>query len=104
FLINVPIAALVLVVTERHVPESSDPDAVRRVDVPGAVTVGVGLGALSWGLIAAGDRGWEAPGVWGALLLGALSLVAFVVVERRSPHPMAPLRVFTVRQFNAANL
>lgn len=104
FLINVPIAALVLVVTERHVPESSDPDAVRRVDVPGAVTVGVGLGALSWGLIAAGDRGWEAPGVWGALLLGAVSLVAFVVVERRSPHPMVPLRVFTVRQFNAANL
>lgn len=104
FLINVPISALVVTVTVRHVPESLDPGAAGRLDVPGALLAAVALGALSWGMIAAGDRGWAAPAVLGSLAVGAGGLAAFAAVEARSRWPMMPLGIFRVRQFTAANL
>ena len=104
FLINVPISALVVTVTVRHVPESLDPGAAGRLDVPGALLAAVALGALSWGMIAAGDRGWAAPAVLGSLAVGAGGLAAFAVVEARSRWPMMPRGIFRVRQFTAANL
>ncbi len=42
--------------------------------------------------------------VWGSLLVGVLSFVAFVVAERRSRHPMLPPTIFASAQFRAANL
>ncbi len=104
FLINLPLSAAVLAVAARHVPESSDPDAPRHVDVPGALLVALGLGGLSWGLIAAGDDGWAATAVWAPLVAGVVALVLFVVVERRSPYPMVPPGLFAIPQFRAANL
>ena len=104
FLINLPLSLFVVLVAARHVPESSDPDAPRGVDGLGALLVALGLGGLSWGLIAAGDEGWGAFRVWGSLVVGAASLAAFVVVERRSSHPMVPPAIFASAQFRAANV
>jgi EmrB/QacA subfamily drug resistance transporter len=104
FLINLPLAAVVIAITARHVPESFDPRADRRIDWTGAVLVAVSLGVLSWGLIAAGDRGWGAPSVVFSLVAGVAAMAAFVVVESRSPHPMLPLDIFRSAQFRAANL
>src|SRR5690606_22744250 len=77
FLINLPLAAVVVAVTARHVPESSDPEAPRRLDVPGALLVAAGLGGLSWGVIAAGESGWADPAVIVTLVAGVLALAAF---------------------------
>ena len=104
FLINLPLSVFVVAVAARHVPESSDPDAPTRVDGLGALLVGLALAGLSWGLIAAGEDGWGAVGVWGSLVGGAVSLAAFIVVERRSRHPMVPPALFASAQFRAANL
>jgi EmrB/QacA subfamily drug resistance transporter len=104
FLINLPLALFVVVVAARHVPESSDPDASPHVDGLGALLIAVALGGLSWGLIAAGDEGWGSVNVWGSLVVGVVSLVAFIAVERRSPHPMVPTSIFASTQFRAANL
>lgn len=104
FLINLPLAAVVVAVTARHVPESSDPEAPRRLDVPGALLVAAGLGGLSWGVIAAGESGWADPAVIVALVAGVLALAAFAVTERRTAHPMVPPGLFAVPQFRAANL
>ena len=43
FFINLPLAAIAVAITLRHVPESSDPDAVRHIDVPGALLASLGL-------------------------------------------------------------
>ena len=104
FLINLPLSVFVVAVAARHVPESSDPDAPTRVDGLGALLVGLALAGLSWGLIAAGEDGWGGVGVWGSLVGGAVSLAAFIVVERRSRHPMVPPALFASAQFRAANL
>jgi EmrB/QacA subfamily drug resistance transporter len=101
FLINVPLAAVAVVVTLRYVPESMDVDAERRPDVLGAAAVSLGLGGVAYALI-------EAPGgvsvdIVVAGVVGALALVAFLVIEARVRAPMLPLELFRSRQFSGAN-
>src|SRR5918992_1249953 len=103
FLINVPLAIIVLWIVFRHVPESRDPDA-RRLDIPGAVLATVGLGGVVFGLIESQSNGFADPLVLASLVLGAGALAAFVFVERRSPEPMMPLTLFRSRNFSGANL
>ncbi|KWX01199.1 major facilitator transporter [Carbonactinospora thermoautotrophica] len=104
FLINLPVAALVVAVAVRHVPETRDATAPSRLDVPGAALAVIGLGGLTYGLIEGPVRGWASPSTLAALALGVTGLVAFVVVEARSPAPMLPLGIFRSGQFSAANI
>jgi EmrB/QacA subfamily drug resistance transporter len=104
FLINVPFAIAVIAITVRHVPESRDPMASRHIDVWGAVLGAVGLGALTYGLIAWQGKGLGSAAVVASLLVGVGGLAAFVVRERIARDPMLPLDIFTSRLFNATNL
>ncbi|GAA4596560.1 EmrB/QacA subfamily drug resistance transporter [Actinoplanes octamycinicus] len=104
FLINVPVAAVVLWVAARHVPESRDPSAARRFDVTGLVTGVVGLGGLTYGFTAWPAHGAAHPVVLVPLIAGVLGLAAFVLAELRSGHPMVPPEIWRHRAFTGANL
>jgi EmrB/QacA subfamily drug resistance transporter len=104
FVINVPLAALVVRVTVRHVPESRDPDATGPIDLAGAGLVTVGLIGLTYGLIQGPVSGWAAPAVIAALAAGIILLGAFVAREHRTPYPMLSLRLFASRQFTVTNI
>ncbi len=104
FLINVPIGALVLYLSARHVPESRDPTADQPVDVLGAVLGTLALAGITFSLIEGPARGWGDPAVLSMLVIGIAASVAFVWVERASPAPMLPLSVFRVRQFTVTNV
>jgi len=103
FLINVPLAVAVVVVSLRHVPETRDAARVRGIDVPGALLTVVGLAGVTWALIEAGERG-ATTGVLSSGAIGLGSLAGFVAAERRVRHPMLPLEIFRSWQFSAANL
>ncbi len=106
FWINLPVAAVVLWITSRHVPESraGAPGEVRaRFDLPGAVLGASGLGASTWGLIAAGDRG-RSPVVLAAGAAGVVARAGFILVEHRTRAPLVPLELFASRQFSGVNL
>lgn len=103
FLINLPVGLFILLITARHVPETKAPHRGPGFDIAGSLLTIVALGALSWALIAGGERG-PSPGVLLAGMVGAVALAAFVTVERRSPHPLVPPRIFKSRQFTAANV
>ncbi len=101
FLVNLPVAALVVVVGLRHVPETRAAGASGRVDLAGAALGASALAGVTDALI-------EAPGSEGFLpwVLGAAGLVAaaaFLLVEARSRAPMLPLGIFSSRQFSATN-
>jgi EmrB/QacA subfamily drug resistance transporter len=104
FVINIPISIVVVVMASRHVPETTDPTATGRVDLPGAVLVSAGLVGLTAGIIDAPSHGWGSPTVVGALVGGALALVAFVILEERIPHPLLALAIFRSSQFTATNV
>jgi predicted MFS family arabinose efflux permease len=92
----------VVLIARRHVPETLDPDAPSRLDVTGAGLAVLGLGAVTYALIAAGS-GWSAR-VVGVGTLGLAALVGFARTERRSSHPMVPPALFAHRQFTAVNV
>lgn len=98
FLVNLPIAAVTVVVAQRAVPETLDPNAPRRFDALGAVLAALALGGLTYALIEWG--GALAP--W-AVAVTVVAAAAYVVDEHRSDHPMLPLGIFAERTFTAAN-
>jgi EmrB/QacA subfamily drug resistance transporter len=104
FLINVPLAFVVLMVAARHVPESRNPAAARQLDLAGVLTGAAGLGGLTYGFTAWPMHGPGSPTVLLSLAVGVAGLVAFVLTERRSGHPMLPLGIFSSRAFSGANL
>jgi len=104
FLINLPLAIAVVVITVRHVPESRDPQASRHIDALGALLGAVGLGAFTYGLIAWQGKGLGSAAVLLSLLVGVAGLVAFVVRERTAKDPMLPLDIFRSRLFNVTNV
>jgi EmrB/QacA subfamily drug resistance transporter len=103
FYLNVPVAAAILVIALRKVPETRSPSA-GRLDLPGALTATIGLAALVFGLIEAPVAGWGNPRVWVALVAAVVALTAFVWIEARHAHPMVPLGLFRIRAFAGANL
>lgn len=102
FLINLPIAALVIWMAQRHVPESRDPGA-HRPDLPGAALGALGLAGVIYALIEAPGGGMGKATVWPAAAGGVIMLVAFFVVEARRREPMMPLELFRSPQFSGAN-
>lgn len=103
FLINLPIALFVLAITSRHVPETKAPQRVPGFDIAGSVVAITALGASSWALIESGEKG-AATSVLLAGAVGIIALVAFVLMERRSPHPLIPPSIFRSHQFTGANV
>jgi EmrB/QacA subfamily drug resistance transporter len=103
FFINVPLAAVALVVTGRHVPESRDTTATGRLDVAGSASVTLGLSGIIYALIEAPVRGWTPLAVT-AVVVGVLALAAFPLIERRQLAPLIPLSLFRSAQFTGANL
>ncbi|MCO6004614.1 MFS transporter [Actinoallomurus purpureus] len=106
FLVNVPIAVLILAATPKLIAGGR---AARRMrlDIPGALTVTAGLLALVYGVTAAGERGWTAPAALVSLAAAAALLVAFWFAEARSADPLLPVRILrrrTVVWGNAAGL
>jgi len=95
FFINVPIAAIVLAITFRHVSATRTDGSPRALDWRGTLLTTAGLGGVVFALI----ESVPAVGV-----IGALFLLAFPIVEARERHPMVPLSLFRSRTFTGANL
>ncbi len=103
FLINLPLAVVVVLVARRHVPETRDPTATGRIDLLGATLAVVGLAGVTYAIIEIPVDGPGAPPVLVAALVGVLAMVAFGFAETRQRHPMLPMSIFRSKQFSAAN-
>ncbi len=104
FFVNVPVGALVLVLTPRIVPESRREGAERRYDALGAVLVSGGLVLLVYAISRAPDVGWATARTILLLLGSGGLLAAFLVNERRVHDPLMPFQIFRVRTVAGANV
>ena len=98
FLVNLPLGALLAILTVRSLPESRDPSP-RGLDVPGLVTFGAACFLGTFGLIRGNEDGWTSAPVLGSLAAAAVLLAAFVVIERRSAAPMLAPALFRIPSF-----
>jgi EmrB/QacA subfamily drug resistance transporter len=101
FLVNVPVVIVAVVLGQLVVPTSHDPDAP-PVDVPGALLSMVGITALVYAIIE-GPNGWTHTNVLGGFAIAAVLLTAFILWERRAPHPMLDVSLFSNPRFSAAS-
>lgn len=93
FWINVPLAAVVVLLSIKHVPETTGEQ--KKLDLGGTALTAVGLALLTYGLV---EQQW----MWSAA--GVLVLAAFVIQQKLTPHAMVPLELFANRVFTAANI
>ncbi|MBE1877799.1 MFS transporter [Myceligenerans sp. TRM 65318] len=92
FAAPVPLGVVGMIVVWRRMP--SVPGRPGSFDLPGAATITLGISAVALGSSAAAESGWGSPAAIGGLLVGAVALTAFALVERRAAHPLVPLSVF----------
>jgi len=105
FAINLPVGAIALYLLLARVPEDAPVSDV-PLDRWGAVLATLALGLIAWALT--GPEGEEGLPDGAHMLIyglpGVVALAAFVWSQKRNPHPMMPLRLFTNREFSAANI
>ncbi|MCO6010625.1 MFS transporter [Actinoallomurus purpureus] len=109
FLLNLPLAAVVILVASRHVPESRDESEHRGFDVLGAALAALALAGVTYALTEAPAKGTSTAAVALTAVIGVAAGAAFVVVERRrsdghGPSAMLPVGIFRSGQFTAVNV
>ena len=103
FVINLPIAAAILIVTQRFIQESRDESDNAPVDWRGAAIVTLALGLLTFGFITLQTARADPVGL-ACVGAGFLLILVFVYVEHHSRAPMIPLGIFASRVFTVANI
>ena len=104
FLLNLPVAVIVVACAHAAVPETRDPHAVRGLDLVGAGLAVVSLGAGTWALTEAGPRGWTDTAVLGAGVIAVAGIATFVRRMLHHDDPLVPPALFRSREFTVVNL
>jgi EmrB/QacA subfamily drug resistance transporter len=102
--VNVPVAVVAIIAAPRVLPEGKDPTEVKGFDLPGAISVTAGLGLLVFAMVKASQEGWGTTATIVRLAIGVALLIAFVVIELRTNHPLLPFSIFRLRTLRGANL
>jgi EmrB/QacA subfamily drug resistance transporter len=102
FWFNVPLALAGAIWAALVLRELARRDTVRGLDLGGTLTFVVGLTGLVYGISRGGISGWNDPLVVGSLIVAAILLPLFVLIEHRGAAPMLDLTIFRDRLFAAA--
>jgi EmrB/QacA subfamily drug resistance transporter len=102
FVVNIAFSILIVTLAWRGTPESRDPTAPRRVDIPGALLTATGLTAITLALIQGAAWGWDSAAIITLLVGGVVIFVAFGIVERRTENPLVNFDFFKRRNFTGA--
>ncbi len=103
FFINVPVGIAVIITALRILPKHESEASHNNLDLPGAILVTGGLVTLVYALVKAPIYGWTSHKSLVFFAIGLIALVAFVINELHSDHPLIPLRIFRVRNISAAD-
>lgn len=101
FLIQVPLTVVSFLLAWTYVRESRDPNA-ERLDLAGIVTLSIAVFASTYAITQGPDLGFTSPATLAIVGVALAAFTAFVVVERRHPHPMFDFSVFRIRAFSGA--
>jgi EmrB/QacA subfamily drug resistance transporter len=104
FFINVPVGALLILITPWLVEESRAQVKSRHFDVSGAASITGGLMLLVYALTYATQHSWTNGGTIGLLIASAALILGFVIIELRSKAPLLPMRIFRLRTLSGANV
>src|SRR3989442_12507172 len=103
FFINIPVGVAGVLAARLFIDETRDSSRERRLDLPGLVSSGIGLLALTYGLIETNNHAWGSTRVLTLFGIAVVALTLFIVLELRQRIPMLDLSLFRDRTFSGAN-
>ena len=103
FFINIPVGIFGVLAARIFIDETRDTSHEQRLDLPGLVSSGIGLFALTFGLIETNDHGWTSTRVLALFAIAIVALASFAVLELRQRLPMLDLSLFRDPTFAGAN-
>jgi EmrB/QacA subfamily drug resistance transporter len=103
FYINVPIGAIALVIGVLVLNETRE-SVRQRFDLPGVITLALGLLAVVYGLVKAQSWGWGSGGTLGLIAGGLVLLMIFTLIEHVTAEPLVPLRIFRDRSVSLSTI
>jgi EmrB/QacA subfamily drug resistance transporter len=103
FFINVPVGIAGIIVARLAIDETRDESEEQRLDLPGLLSSGIGLFALTYGLIESNNYGWSSTRILGTFAVAAVAFAIFVLLELRQRVPMLDLSLFKNSTFAGAN-
>ena len=104
FLVNVPVGIAVVVLSLMLIPSARIASAAQKLDVAGAVTVTAALMLAVYAVVNGNEVGWVTARTLGLLVVSAVLLVTFLVIESRVESPLMPLRLFRLRNIAVSNV
>ena len=104
FFVNVPIGLLAIALAPRLLRESRVEGAARNFDAAGAIVVTAALSLLVYTLVETDKNHWLSATTLGLFAVSAVLLIIFVVIEKRTAHPLLPLSIFKLRTLTGANV
>ncbi len=104
FFVNVPVGILGIAASFLLIDESRDTSAEQRLDLPGLLSSGLGLFALTYALIEANTYGWTSGRILASFVIAVVAMSIFVVLELRQRVPMLDLTLFQNGTFTGANI
>lgn len=102
--VNVPLGAGLLAAAILSLLPAPASAQRSRLDVPGALSVTLGIGALTYGLSHASSDGWGSRSVVIPLVVAAVLVAGFVAAEATGSRPLIPLALFRPRSLRVGNL
>jgi EmrB/QacA subfamily drug resistance transporter len=102
--VNVPIGVLLFIAAVMALRESrGQVRGIAGLDIPGTITVTAGLAVVVYAIVSTNTHPWGSARTLATLGIGVGLLIAFVVIERFTPQPLVPLRIFRLRALSSAN-
>ncbi len=103
FFLNLPVGLAAVLVGRVLIRESRDETATALPDLVGVLLLIVGAALLAFSIVQSETWGWGSAWIWGALALGAIVLIAFVIRSSRVASPALDLTLFQDRTFSLSN-
>ncbi|SMG21902.1 drug resistance transporter, EmrB/QacA subfamily [Marivirga sericea] len=104
FFINVPLGVICAIVLYLKVPESKAPENKHRIDWKGAFFLAFSLATFTFGFLNIPELGISDVKSFIPLIIGVISFLLFLYVEKRVNAPMMPLGIFKNMTFSGVNL
>jgi EmrB/QacA subfamily drug resistance transporter len=103
FFINVPVGVITVVLGALVLVESRE-SVRKRFDIPGVLTLALGLLAIVYALVKAQSWGWGSARTLGLIAVGVVLLVLFTAIENRTADPLVPLGIFRDRSVSLSTI
>ena len=102
FWVNIPVAIIALILIRLSKPENERRPS--KLDIRGAVLICIAMGLIVLGLQQSSVWGWSSPATWATIIVGVLTMFAFVLWELRAEVPLLRLNIFRNRNFSVDNV